>query len=137
MLHPTTEIGSVPHWAADHPHVRRARSMGANNTVYVASRRLELSAVVEHIPGAGVFSRLSNTLTLTARGKAAVVGDCHSGSIPRRGNRGSAISDVARWRRDNTACYLQTVGRGQEFVLNCDYFPEAFNSYRDIFANAA
>jgi hypothetical protein len=58
MLHPTTEDGSVPHWAAEHPHVRRARNMAANNTLYVASKQLELPAVAGPIPGAGVFDRL-------------------------------------------------------------------------------
>jgi hypothetical protein len=36
ILHPTTERSCVPRWAVEHPHVRRARSKSANNTLYVA-----------------------------------------------------------------------------------------------------
>jgi hypothetical protein len=45
ILHPTRDIGSVPPWAAEHAHVLGARSMSANNTLYVAGRHLQLSDV--------------------------------------------------------------------------------------------
>jgi hypothetical protein len=137
-LHPTTENGSVPHWAAEDPHVRRARSMAVNNTLYVASKRLQLPAVAGPIPGAGVFARLSPVLTLTAPAQSR-----SHWRLPRwfHATPGkpalSFHADARRWRLDSTGCYLRTVGRGQEFVLDCDYFPEAFDWLRDIFANVS
>ena len=34
---------------------------------------------------------------------------------------------MGRWHRDKKGVLLRTVGRGQEFVLDCDYYPEVLN----------
>ena len=138
MMHPTTERRSVPRWAVEHPHVRRARSLEANNTVYVASERLDLPVSMAHLPGAGLFPCLSNILTLTAPGRSRSLWRLPHWFYPTTGKPAlSYHSDAQRWRLDDTGCYLQTVGRGQEFVLDCDYFPEALTWIQNIFANLA
>ncbi len=40
--------------------------------------------------------------------------------------------DRRRWRRDTEHAYLQTVGRGQEFVLDLAHYPEAVEWIFDI-----
>jgi hypothetical protein len=137
MLHPTKENGSVPCWAAEHPHVRRARTMSVNNTLYVARRHLELSSVAGPISGAGVFDHNSTVLTLTAESQSRSLWRLPRWFYPTPGKPALSFhSDARRWRPDRTGCYLRTVGRGQEFVLDCDYFPEAFDWLRAIFRSA-
>ena len=136
MLHPTADGGSIPSWAADHPHVRRARSMGANNTLYVGSKHLELPCLSVPISATGVFGKLSPDRTLTADGKSRSVWRLPSLFNPTPGKPSLSFhSDSRRWRTDSTGCYLQTVGRGPEFVLDCDCFPEADAWLRRIFTN--
>lgn len=135
MLHPTTEPNSIPRWAADHPHVRRARTMAVNNTLYVASSNLRLPAVPGTISGAGVFPRQSPVLTLTATSQSRSHWRLPGWFYPTAGRPAlSYHSDPERWSLDRDASYLKSVGRGQEFVLDCDYYPEAFGWLRDLFA---
>jgi hypothetical protein len=135
LLHPTTEAGSLPSWAAEHPHVRRARSMAANNTLYVASKHLQVPAVAGPIPGAGVFARVSPVLTLTAETQSRSLWRLPRWFYPAPGRPPLSFhSDARRWKLDTTGCLLRTVGRGQEFVLDCDHYPGAFDWLRDIFS---
>jgi hypothetical protein len=138
MLHPTSEPGSIPRWAAEHPHVLRARSMAVNNTLYVASRTLRLPTVPGSISGGGVFPRLSPVLTLTAPAQSRSLWRLPGWFHPCEGRSAlSYHSDPRRWGRDRANCYVQSVGRGQEFVLDCDHFPEAFEWLRDLFAEVS
>ena len=40
--------------------------------------------------------------------------------------------DPKRWRRDANHAYLQSVGRGQEFVLDLAHYPEAIEWLSDL-----
>ena len=40
--------------------------------------------------------------------------------------------DRKRWRRDAHHAYLQSVGRGQEFVLDLAHYPEAIEWLSDL-----
>jgi len=123
-------------WADHHPHL----NWGADptNTVYIAAERLHLprlrerrasdrSAPIHRIPGAGVFPRFVPALQLTAAGSEKV----STWRLPKwfhPANRRSALSyhgNPARWRLDGESVLLSAVGRGQEFVLDCDDYPEA------------
>jgi hypothetical protein len=135
ILHPTADMGSVPRWAAEHPHVRRARSMALNNTLYVASSRLASSTIAGCVFGAGVFPRLSSALSLTAQDQNRSHWRLPRWFYPTPGKLPlSYHADPARWSLDRAGCFLQTVGRGQEFVLDCDHYPEALDWIREIFA---
>lgn len=138
MLRPTSEPGFIPRWAAEHPHVLRARSMAMNNTLYVASRNLQLPTVPGSMSGGGVFPRQSPVLTLTAPARGRSLWRLPGWFYPTAGRSTlSYHSDPRRWRRDRANCYVQSVGRGQEFVLDLDHFPEAFDWLRDLFAEAS
>jgi hypothetical protein len=45
-------------------------------------------------------------------------------------------ADMGRWHRDNKGVLLRTVGRGQEFVLDCEYYPKVLNWIKEIFKEA-
>jgi hypothetical protein len=121
---PLTAAIDIPSWAADHPHCLRRQPRNPD-ALYIARETLDLPGVDQ--PGGGLFPRFHEGLRLT---------DPHS---PRRSlwrlpdwfhpeNRPSHLSYHGRpksWRRQDGFVQLQTVGRGQEFVLDCDHYPEA------------
>jgi hypothetical protein len=136
ILYPTNDPSSIPSWAAGHPHVQHAAWMVANNTVYVAARQLHFDGVASDLAGAGVFPTHTPALMLTAPGKRRSLWRLPRWMYPSAGKPPlSYHSDRRRWKRDATGCFLQTVGRGQEFVLDCERYPEAHGWLADLFAN--
>jgi Nucleotide modification associated domain 3 len=135
ILRPTSEPESIPRWAAKHPHVLRARTIAVNNTLYVASKNLRMPSVSGSMSGAGVFRTQSPIRTLTAPAQGRSLWRLPGWFYPTAGKPAlSYHSDPRRWTRDGDDCYVQSVGRGQEFVLDCDHFPEASDWFRDLFA---
>ena len=118
-------------WALDHPHFHetfRKKHSHSLNVVYVATERLSLPGLDRlHIDGAGTVPCFSPHLRLTKP-------DCPQPSrwllpswfSPK--NRASKLtfhSKYDRWHEHPDGVELATVGRGQEFVLNCSDYPEA------------
>ena len=99
-----------PSWADYHPHV--AAPMGRiNNTLYIGQ--------------GGTFRRFGETLQLTAPGRSRSIWRLPAffnlrNKIPPLGYHG----DQQRWTRDGDYSLLKTVGRGQEFVLDVQHYPE-------------
>jgi Nucleotide modification associated domain 3 len=121
LLWPASEA-----WALYHPHFHGGR--GLNNSIYVGAERLTVKSGQQlAIEGAGVFSRFESNLRLTAPdsdrlGRWLLPKWFHPES------RGSCLSyhgDVNRWVKTEQGVLLDTVSRGQEFVLDCDHYPEA------------
>ena len=110
-------------WAHYHDHFRRYDD--PSNTLYVASHRLDLGDS-HTAPGAGVFPRLDARLLLTEPDRLV-----SQWRLPRwfypDGKKTSLTyhGDRARWKHDDKYSYLQSVGRGQEFVLDLQQYPEA------------
>ena len=119
-------------WLSKHPHLNRHWD---NNTVYIARETLDVEGVTART-GAGLFSGNGDRLTLTA---------------PRAANRskwrlplwiyppGSPPSltyhcDKGRWRRRKPWVYLDTVGIGQEFVIDAGGRPDANVWLRELFS---
>jgi hypothetical protein len=103
-----------PTWAQCHPHLKNDYWNGS--TVYVASSDQT----------AGAFNNCSDDLVLTEKGRLRsewlLPGWMHPSG------RKSALtyhSDVNRWGKCKLGTRLQSVGRGQEFVLNTLHYPEA------------
>jgi hypothetical protein len=109
-----------------HPHF--ARSPHPSNVIYASAKRLHLpNRHSNGIAGAGTFRFYSPKLQLTAP-------DSDRPSLwflPewfRPEYRLSTLSfhgDAARWEGADGGTMLSSVSRGQEFVLNCDHYPEA------------
>lgn len=120
-------------WVQYHPHL--ARDMGANNTLYIGSSRLALPGRSQMAsPGAGVFLRYRNCLRLTAPQATG----CSLWKLPgwfHPEKRPSSLSfhrKLDAWRMAGHSVFLRTASRGQEFVLNCDDYPEAINWVENI-----
>jgi hypothetical protein len=113
-------------WAAEHPHFYGDR--GANNTLYIARQYMALDGIdSEKIAGAGVFSHFSTERCLTA----ASAQNPSTWDLPvwfyPEGQRPALTyhANPERWRINGARTELKSAARGQEFILDCDEYPEA------------
>jgi hypothetical protein len=126
-----------PTWMQYHPHVQN-RVHYSRNSLYLARPSLTLPHHHLTLPGAGVFRQVSQPLQLTAvGGPTRGLWALPSWFYPQ--GRGSTLSYHGaphRWQLAQDAVYLKTVGRGQEFVLNCNHYPEAIDWLAHLFQGA-
>jgi hypothetical protein len=105
------------------------------NVIYVAKQSLDLPGIGSlGLSGAGVFQTFTEKLQLTAP-------DASTPSywlLPHWFNpigRASTLSyhgKLSRWKDSHAGTELSSVGRGQEFVLNCEHYPEAIDWLHDL-----
>lgn len=120
-------------WARAHPHLE-TRERYRNNTVYIASDRLNLAGI--DAAGAGVFERVAPELILTQQ--TPYLGRS-TWTLPRWFNRGerpalSRHGDARRWSAGSSeSVRLRSVPIGQEFVLDIGDGREASGWLRGIF----
>jgi Nucleotide modification associated domain 3 len=113
-------------WAEYHPHFYRTNN--SNNTLYVAQKHLTLPGLeMEEMAGAGVFPCYSDKLQLTAPFAAT---PSHwklpQWFYPRNGKPPITYhANLTRWQRTDFGTILNAVTRGQEFILDCEEYPEA------------
>ena len=118
-------------WASEHPHFV-AGKLYRNNTVYVASKRLDSLGLA--MPGAGVFDRVRPELILTQlvphRGRS-------TWGLPAyfdpRGRNLLTRHQAGRWTPNGATVQLRTVPIGQEFVLDIGEYPEVKKWLRTLF----
>lgn len=112
-------------WASYHPHFSHDRD--ELNTLYIAKDILEIPDMKLKKPGAGVFKEYSNSLLLSDK--------CSSNASQWRLPRCfypksvetslSYHSDLKRWTLKDSCVLLKSCGRGQEFVLDAEFYPES------------
>lgn len=110
-------------WEQDHPH-RKALKYHPIDSIYISTNYLHVPGEEAHRPGAGIFPRFAPELCLTASGQSRSIWRLPSWFYPRSSYL-SYHSDKSHWTRDEDTVLLRTVGRGQEFVLDCQEYPEA------------
>ncbi len=112
-------------WSRYHPHFYRGKE--SNNTLYVAKDKLNLSGFSEPFPGAGVFPYVSEELILTdPEGSLTTQWRLPDWMYPREGAVPLTYhSKESRWARADGSVRLDSVARGQEFVLDASVFPES------------
>lgn len=124
-------------WAHYHPHF--GRKGDRNNVVYVAKGGFDAGRGGKNLPGAGVFQRLDAGLQLTsldARGTTPWVLPSWFYPYPNRRPL-SYHSKPERWEKHESHAVLHVVKRGQEFVLDCDEYPEALPWARNLIAGSS
>ncbi|CAJ0896550.1 Nmad3 family putative nucleotide modification protein [Ralstonia flatus] len=113
------EVGTFgcPAWLEDHPHVQHASVIGKNNTLYVAGD--SLSGMRDRVPAAGTFRNWGPSLQLTAPGHTRSIWRLPRWTLndPSRPTL-SYHPKPARWLAEQDHVTLQTVGKGQEFVID-------------------
>lgn len=125
---PVKEKKRIPAWADHHPHVVRA-SKFENDTLYIASEKLVINGKEANRAGYGCFSKISAERILTWPGTSRSAWKLPQWFFPFENNRKPLTyhSCENRWTKDQDCVRLQTVGRGQEFVLDCGDYPEAID----------
>lgn len=116
----TDEFSERYPWLARHPHLNGERS--GNNTIYVASPTLIFPGKPGRRAGGGSFGSVSNARTLSAVDQSSrSLWQIPGFFAPSADGRGlSYHGDLARWKAvDEGWVQLQSVAKGQEFVLDC------------------
>lgn len=120
-------VDSIPHWAEYHPHVARPEGR-RRNTIYVAADAFTAGGYSAGVPGAGVFHAYDDRLCLTAHGRSRSIWSLPDWFYPSRDREPLGYhGDFSRWSRDGNRALLRTVGRGQEFVLDANQYPEVIS----------
>jgi hypothetical protein len=130
----TSGLAAEIPWADGHPHMA-APDRYKNNTLYFASDRLT-SISLNTASGAGNFSRIGPELILTGADSNCSVWKLPRWFAPEGRPPLSYHGKRTRWTNCGTSMRLQSVGRGQEFVLDVDQYPEARVWLRSIFRGA-
>jgi hypothetical protein len=109
-----------------HPHYERLESYGENNCIYVASEdNLKINGEDFGVPSFGTFDKLDERLVLTKKDsdKRSVweLPNCFSC------NNFTYHKNQARWEKENDKVILNSVGRGQEFVVKTN--PEILKQF--------
>ncbi len=119
-------------WATYHPHFHRASNQ--SNTVYFAKKSLDIPGLdIENINGAGIFPYCSSKLQLTASKSRPSLWKLPLWMLP--ANEAASLSyhgNLERWKKEGDYVLLQTVGRGQEFVLDCSYYLDAIKWLKEL-----
>jgi hypothetical protein len=136
---PTKAPGKVPAWASSHPHVQGAKKRAGNNTLYVATRRLSIGGENLSLEGGGIFPKYKPELCLTAKDMTRSLWQLPKWFYPNfaLNNERPPLSyhtKPIKWSPQDSSVHLKTVGRGQEFVLDCEFYPEAIKWLRGIFS---
>lgn len=123
---PDSDTNQIPPWLRSHPHVAHAaRFSGKANAIYTASDELRLSAGVS-LPGGGRLKHWTDALILSAEGSSRSIWSLPQWLDPRQGRKPlSYHGRLDRWSTVGERVQLQTVAKGQEFVLDCAGYPEA------------
>jgi len=122
-------------WLCAHPHISAADRFKSNNTIYIAAESLCLKNTDTGLPGGGIFGRFTRSTQLTASGQSRSCWRLPICFSP--GKDRPALSyhgKPSRWTDEGESVLLQTVGKGQEFVLNCDLYPDVTDWLVALFA---
>ncbi|MCY4269455.1 MAG: hypothetical protein OXE80_04710 [Gammaproteobacteria bacterium] len=127
-------------WAEYHPHLQHRDRR--NNTLYMAADSLRFNGEQLDIPSAGIFPHYDKRLVLTAPKPNRKLSQWRlpSSFFPSPGKPPLTYHDkLERWRRSeaNDYCLLNSVGRGQEFVLDLDHYPDVTGWLQSLLASVA
>ena len=119
-------------WAWDHVHAYAVNE--TPNVLYVGRDELQIDGKKTGLPGSGVFPRFNADLQLTAAGRPRSYWRLPDWFHPAGKARPLGFHDAgSRWSEPSDGTVqLKTVGRGQEFVLDCDAYPKAMSWVHDL-----
>ncbi|MFZ4534947.1 hypothetical protein [Propionivibrio sp.] len=122
-------------WLHDHPHIAVPKRFEKDgNTVYIATDHFCIGEQRIEQSGGGIFEKIDTKRILTAPGNSRSRWQLPSWFSPE--GRQSALSfhgKSKRWTPEGSTVRLNTVGRGQEFVLDCDHYPESIDWLMQLF----
>jgi hypothetical protein len=130
-----TALAALP-WIADHPHVANPAAYGdQNNTLYVAPELSSFRPDANH--GGGRFTHFADALKLTATGESRSIWSLPKWFQPAGRPALSYHDSEKRWQVRDDHVRLNSVGRGQEFVIDGNHYPELEEWASSIIRNYA
>jgi hypothetical protein len=128
---PSNIASGIAPWVSYHPHA--GRDYGEPDSIYLSTDSLRLQGLSIDRLGGGAFGRYDDSLALTAPGASRSVWRLPPWFFPDGGRDAlSYHAGPGRWTRQDDCTLLRTVGRGQEFVLDCEHYPEAIDWLSEI-----
>ena len=129
---PVGKDEEIPDWASDHAHCAREKH-GNPDVIYTSTDKMHLPSISINRSGAGVFHRFDQRLCLTMPGQNRSVWQLPRWLCLEDGKQGlSYHRSAARWTLQEDCTRLRSVGRGQEFVLDCNEYPQAVGWLKGI-----
>lgn len=123
----------VPTWLRAHPH-GQPPGYPSPDCLYIASTHLRLHDQEYDIPGGGMFQTYHPARQLTAPGNMRSIWRLPPWLYPQEDEPNLTYHrNKKRWTNGQEHTILRTVGRGQEFVLDCKRHPQAIDWVREIF----
>lgn len=116
---------------ADHPHIATpVRYSNRRNTLYVAAQHVSLPGQADAgIPGAGVFRTYSTSLRLTKPERSRRQWQLPTWMWPSEGKTPLSFHphnpSKPAWSQHEDHVELKSAAPGQEFVLDCEQYPES------------
>ena len=124
----------IPLWAFDHVHFLRKKHSNPDS-IYIATGDLQIPGTGMKLSGAGIFPKFHPVMSLTAPGLTRSRWRLPLSFYPaERKSRLSYHTSLNRWKPQQDYVLLNTVGRGQEFVLDCLHYPQAIEWLSNIFS---
>lgn len=118
-------LSEIPIWTHDHPHYK-VRKYSGLDSIYISTSQLRLPGTEIHKPGAGMFHMYTPELCLTAPHRSRSIWQLPAWFYPQEPFSSlSYHSNLSRWELNGDTVLLRSVGRGQEFVLDCQEYPQA------------
>jgi len=130
---PISQKSLIPNWALYHPHLNRP-SPFPNDVLYVAAEQVEIKGRRLNVKGGGMFGFFHPKLVLTAPDQPKrSLWRLPSWFYPHNGKTPlSYHHNRQRWLLQDGHVLLHSVGRGQEFVLDIEEYPEAVEWLEEI-----
>lgn len=122
-------------WLVNHPHLLGAYNQ--NNTIYVGSQTLP-AEINKNKSGYGTFNNISDTQTLTdTRQRNRSNWKLPAYFYPSEGKPALTYhGNKNRWKIENDEWVkLNSVGRGQEFILDTEYYPDINKWLVELFSS--
>lgn len=116
----------IPAWARYHPHCQ-VIDPDPVESLYLATSHLTLPGITTCLPGGGVFDRFTPARRLTAEGCTRRIWRLPGWFYPSAGRRPLSYHSALdyQFERAEQTVLLHSAAPGQEFVLDCDEYPEA------------
>lgn len=127
----------APEWAVDHPHLHGSRRKAdTRNTLFIAADTLGLPRA-DNLAGAAAFTRFIPDIQLSAEGMTRSLWRLPHWFYPTAGRSPlSSHEKLGRWQMQDKSCILQSVARGQEFVIDVAQYPEVTDWVADLIRKA-
>ncbi len=121
---PVVPRSALPPWLSEHPHYKPI-PYGAIDDIYIATDRLDLPGHRIDRPGGGLLGSFQPKYRLTAPGRTRSIWHLPAWFYPLPLVPLTGHGASHRWTPSGDGVLLQSICQGQEFVLDCEQYPQA------------